>query len=120
MDEAVLILFNLLISGLLLAYWLYVYNYSQPQNNELVRDICYLMASPNGTSISGDYHLNVCVVNGTLVSRTPIDKMCLARVNITAITGSLYAENGDACFEGKVRLKLTKISGKVVISFGRG
>ncbi|QOJ79686.1 hypothetical protein IG193_04325 [Infirmifilum lucidum] len=119
MDEAVLSLLNLLVSSLLLAYWLTVYNYQSPQNSELVRDICYLMASPNGTSISGDYHLNVCIVNGTLASRTPIDKMCLVRVNTTAVTGFLYAEDGDKCFEGKVRLRLTKVGGKVAVGFDR-
>jgi len=119
-DEAVLTLLHLLVSGLVFAYWLnlyYFYGFRQSPNTALIRDICFLLDSPNGTVVNSDYYLDGCIANSMIVSRVPVSSMCLIRINATAVRGPFSGE--VACSVGKVRLRLEKSNGIVVIKSNR-
>jgi len=120
-DEAVLALLHLLVAGLVFAYWLnlyYLYGSRQSPNTALIRDICFLLDSPNGTVVNSDYYLDGCIANGTIVSRVPVSSMCMVRINATAVSGPFSGE--VTCSSGKVRLRLEKSNGIVFIKSNEG
>ncbi|MEZ0345521.1 MAG: hypothetical protein ABWK01_03140 [Infirmifilum sp.] len=116
MDETVLVLFDVVVSVSVLGYWLVFYNVPTVNNVALLRDVCYLLVSPNSTTLTAEYALDVYVSNGTLVSATPITRMCLSRINETVLAGSIRVRKAQE-IKGRITLTLVKKDGVVWIVF---
>lgn len=115
MDDELLVVLELAVAGLLFAYWaaLFAAHTEKTDNAALLRDICYLLSSPEGTTVTGEYALDLCVTNGTIISRTPLGGSCLNTRNATLLEGPILAES--ACYRGRARLTLRKLNGHVML-----
>lgn len=113
-DEEIGLLLELVVCSLILGFWLINYNQSPVENTAFVRDLCYLVNSPNGTAIKGEYSLDLYLQNNTLVSNLPISSMCFSRMNETTLIVPVVT--GKAIrIKGKVQLSLSKINNSIII-----
>ncbi|MGB9786412.1 MAG: hypothetical protein ACPLRJ_03935 [Infirmifilum uzonense] len=114
MDDAIVILLDVIVSTLVFTYWLAVFNSPVHEDAALIRDLCYLANSPEGTSLRSEYNLDLYIENGLIVTRVPVSSMCFDRLNETAILAPVVVERAMR-IGGKIQLFLLKKNGKILV-----
>ncbi len=118
--ETVLAIIGVAVAGILFAYWYAAFNAWRPNNGALASDVCYVLDSPNSTSISRDYLLEVIISNGQIISATPIGSPCpkyLRNTDERILAGPILVSQ-PMDIRGRARLTLTKVNGYVRVEWG--
>jgi len=120
-SEALFSILLIATASIVFSFWVSYVAWSASSNDKFARDLCYIWLSPPGTVITNVYNLDVCFVNGKIVSETPIFPYCFSQSNTTSIDARIVLEgfeDKNICFRGKIIFRIERGSDKIII--GRG